>query len=128
MIVSVSLDVLAMVVDLAVEDDPDGPVLVAHRLRAAGAIDDRQASMPERRRLRVVETVTVRPAMRQRAVDRAYRRARVHAQWTAERTRPTNAAHGTDASPRMCGPFGSSAELSQLLSRFGLAVEVRLER
>src|SRR3954471_5370694 len=36
------------VVDLAVEDDPDAPVLVGHRLRAGGReIDDRQAPVPK---------------------------------------------------------------------------------
>ena len=39
---------LAMVVDLAVEDDPDRAVFVGHRLVAAGAIDDRQTAMAER--------------------------------------------------------------------------------
>ena len=32
----------AMVIDFAVEDDPDRPVLVGHRLMAAGKIDDGQ--------------------------------------------------------------------------------------
>jgi len=39
---------LAMVVDLAVEDNPDGSILVGERLRAAGAIDDGQPSVRER--------------------------------------------------------------------------------
>ena len=38
-----------VVVDLAVEDDPDRPVLVGHRLVAGGReVDDRQAAMAER--------------------------------------------------------------------------------
>ena len=35
---------LAIVVDLAVEDDPDGAVLVADRLVAAGEVDDAAAA------------------------------------------------------------------------------------
>ena len=39
---------LGVVVDLAVEEQPDRPVLVRHRLhRVVGEIDDRQASEPE---------------------------------------------------------------------------------
>ncbi len=41
---------IAVVVDLAVEDDPAGAVFVRHRLMAAGAIDDREPAMAERRR------------------------------------------------------------------------------
>ena len=40
---------LAMVVDLAVEDDPDRAVFVGHRLLAAGPVDDRQAPVTEAR-------------------------------------------------------------------------------
>ena len=40
---------LAVVVDLAVEDDPDAAVLVLHRLMAAGAVDDGQPAVTERR-------------------------------------------------------------------------------
>ena len=53
------------VVDLAVEGDPDGPVLVGHRLRAGrGEIDDRQAPVPESERAFDVDAATVRTAMR----------------------------------------------------------------
>ena len=38
---------LLEVVDLAVEDHPEGAVFVAHRLMAAGEIDDRQAAESE---------------------------------------------------------------------------------
>ena len=34
---------LDVVVDLAVEDDPDGLVLVGHRLAAAGEVDDAES-------------------------------------------------------------------------------------
>ena len=40
---------LAVVVDLAVEDHPDGAVFVANRLVAAGEVDDAQAAHAERR-------------------------------------------------------------------------------
>ena len=39
----------AVVVDFAVEDDPDGTVLVRDRLLSAFEIDDGQAAMTERR-------------------------------------------------------------------------------
>ena len=35
------------VVELAVEDRPDGPVLVGNRLVAAGDVDDAQAAIPD---------------------------------------------------------------------------------
>src|SRR6185312_5053835 len=38
---------LPVIVEFAVEDDPDLAVLVPHRLVAAGEIDDRQPPMPE---------------------------------------------------------------------------------
>jgi hypothetical protein len=37
-----------VVVDLAVEDDADAPVLVCHRLRTTGEIDDAQAGETQR--------------------------------------------------------------------------------
>src|SRR5437868_3755642 len=38
-----------VIVNFAVEHDPAGAVLVRHRLRPVGAIDDRQATVAERR-------------------------------------------------------------------------------
>ena len=84
----------AVVVDLAVEDDPAGLVLVGHRLMPAGAIDDRQPPMTERHPLAVVESVAVRAAMPER-IGHAARTAsrRVRGQRSFDRERATDAAH-----------------------------------
>src|SRR6185295_15297616 len=55
-----------MVVDLTVEDDPAGAVLVRHRLRAAGAIDDRQPRVAERRTRIGERALAVRTTMMKR--------------------------------------------------------------
>ena len=69
---------LAVVVDLAVADQPDRAVGVAQRLLAAFEVDDRQAAMPERRALVVIDAFAVgaamraaRPACARRALSRA---------------------------------------------------------
>src|SRR5205807_489579 len=57
---------LRVVVDLAVEDDPDGFVLVAHRLMAAGAVDDAKPGVPERHEVVAERARVVGPAMVER--------------------------------------------------------------
>src|SRR6185312_4171116 len=59
---------LAMIVDLAVEDDADALVRVPHRLRAAGDIDNRKPAMAEidARWWIGIEAFAVRAAMRER--------------------------------------------------------------
>src|SRR5438874_2419369 len=59
---------LGEIVDLAIEDDPDGGVLIGHRLVAGGAeVDDAQPAVPERNRLsgsgEYPDSRVVRPAM-----------------------------------------------------------------
>ena len=57
---------LEVVEDLAVEGDPDGAVLVAHRLAAAVDVDDAEARVRQADVAVDVESVAVRPAMRDR--------------------------------------------------------------
>jgi hypothetical protein len=57
---------LAVVVDLPVGDDADGAVLVEHRLRAAGEVDDRQAAVAEGDRAIGVEAFAVGAAVGER--------------------------------------------------------------
>jgi len=54
---------LPIVVDLAVEGDPDRPVLRRHRLRAGREVDDREPPMPEADRALVVQTFSVGTAV-----------------------------------------------------------------
>src|ERR1035441_666962 len=54
---------LAEVVDLTVEDDGDGPVLVGDRLIAGDQVNDPQALDPEANAVRVVGSARVRPAV-----------------------------------------------------------------
>jgi hypothetical protein len=58
---------LDVVEDLAVEDDPDRPVLVGERLLPGAQIDDRQARVPERGALIAVHPEFVGAAMAERA-------------------------------------------------------------
>ncbi len=61
---------LAVIVDLAVENDPLRTVLVMHRLLARGEIDDRQPPHREPDILMQVKTVVVRPAVNDRSIHR----------------------------------------------------------
>src|SRR5919108_1851137 len=54
---------LAIVVDLAVEHDPDGGVLVRHGLLAAGQVDDAQTAHAERHTVSEIDAFLVRSAM-----------------------------------------------------------------
>ena len=54
---------LGVVVDLAVEDDDDGAVLVGHRLRAAGDVEDREPPVAEADAVADVEAVAVGAAV-----------------------------------------------------------------
>jgi hypothetical protein len=56
---------LGIVVDLAVEGDPDRSVLVAHRGRAAVNVDDRQPSVAQPGGTFEEKAVAVRPSMSQ---------------------------------------------------------------
>ena len=56
---------LPEVVDLAVERDPDRPVLVAHRLVAAGQIQDGEPALAQRHGPVDVVALVVRPAVAQ---------------------------------------------------------------
>jgi hypothetical protein len=51
------------VIDLAVEDDPDCPVLVADWLPTARKIDNGESTMPERHGAVCVEPLVVRTSM-----------------------------------------------------------------
>jgi hypothetical protein len=55
---------LLVVVDLAVEDDPDGPVFVRDRLGAVIEIDDAEAPHADRHAVADVHTLIVRASMR----------------------------------------------------------------
>ena len=59
------LSQLGVIVDFAVEDDADLPVLVPHRLVAACDIEDREALMPEEDAQRLIdkEPFSIRAAM-----------------------------------------------------------------
>jgi hypothetical protein len=62
----VSLEVakqLAVVVDLAVENDPDGAVLIEDRLVTSGQVDDREPAHPQTDTVAEVVAVVVRAAM-----------------------------------------------------------------
>src|SRR6478672_13745859 len=54
---------LLVVVDLAVEHDVDGPILVRHRLMPAGHVDDAEAAHADGDARRDVIPVVVGPAM-----------------------------------------------------------------
>ena len=66
---------LGIVVDLAVEGDPDGPVLVAHRLGPPLDVDDREPTMPEPGRTFAEQAIAVRPPMLERRGHSGQQRA-----------------------------------------------------
>ena len=57
---------LLVVVDLAVEDDPRGPVLIADRLIPRQEVDDAQPAHPETHAGSEVHALAIRPAMSER--------------------------------------------------------------
>ena len=62
---------LRVVVGLAVVDDDDRAVLVAHRLRSALHVLDRESAVPQAHTFADEEAVTVRPAVRDGVRHRA---------------------------------------------------------
>src|SRR5262245_31016717 len=83
-----------MVVDFAVEEYVASAVLVRHRLRAAGAIDDREAAMTEcGSRVRVVP-LAVGTAMPEGARHRRHRRVDCRIERAGECEDAADAAHG----------------------------------
>src|SRR5690349_5960174 len=83
----------AMVVDLAVEDDPASAIFVRQRLRSTRAIDDGQPSMSQRHVSVGEKAVPVGPAMRERVSHRRQGPADTRVQHTVDCYCPTNAAH-----------------------------------
>ena len=66
---------VAVVVDFAVVDDPDGVVFVSHRLMPAAQINYREAAMRKPDALVNEDARIVRPAMRKRIAHRKKHRA-----------------------------------------------------
>lgn len=89
---------VGMVVDLSIENDPDPPVLVAHRLLPVGDVDDRQPSMGQAHRAVDPEALAIGSAMAQgvahtleaRLVDHLVR---------SQSHNPSNAAHDPFSAP-----------------------------
>jgi hypothetical protein len=65
---------IRVVVDLAIEDDPAGIVLVGHGLVAASTIDNRQPPVPEGHAIVGEKPGPIRPTVCQRIGHRADRR------------------------------------------------------
>ena len=84
---------LEVVVDFAVEHDPDRPVFVGHRLLAAGAVDDGQAAVAKREPGRVMNSAAVRTAMVQAVGHRADGARYVRRQIAIETDHAADAAH-----------------------------------
>ncbi len=83
----------AVVVDLAVEDDPVRAVFVANRLRAAFAIDDREAPVPERRDRIREDALSVGAAVLERRRHAADRPAHAGVEHVVHRHHATDATH-----------------------------------
>ena len=66
---------VAVVVDFAVVDDPDGIVFVSHRLVSAAKINYREAAMRKPDALVNKDARIIRPAMRKRIAHRKKHRA-----------------------------------------------------
>src|SRR5262249_30453404 len=90
-----------IVVDLAVEHDPDRLVLVRHRLFAAGAIDDRQPPVSERRIAEVLGGTAIRPAVTYRGRHGWHGFANFRSERTLECDDPADTAHTNYASKQL---------------------------
>src|SRR5207247_1695260 len=84
----------AVIVDFAVEDHPDGPVLVGHRLVARCAIDDREPAMAEGSVMVADPPFAVRPTVAKRVGHRGKSRANTGIQRSVERGSAADATHG----------------------------------
>ena len=85
---------LEMVVQLPVLGRPDRPLLVPHRLMAAGHIHDRQAPRPQRHPRRLIRAPIIRPPMRQHIRHPVQHTRREHRpRLTTNLNHPTNPAH-----------------------------------
>jgi hypothetical protein len=62
-----------MVVDLAIENDPAGPVFIGDGLIASGTVDDRETSMAQHCTRIGKKSVSIRPTMRDRSRHRGNR-------------------------------------------------------
>ncbi len=93
-----------IVVDLAVEDRPDGAVLVRERLMAAGQVDDRQPAEPQRGTIVAVGPRVVGPAVDEPVRHRAERSVRERVVGIGP-GRAADAAH----SARSTGPWSASS-------------------
>src|SRR5205823_1208324 len=62
---------LREVIDLAVEDHPDGSIFIGERLIAGGQVDDAEASMAQADAASDVKAVRIGPAMRDHPRHRA---------------------------------------------------------
>ena len=95
---------LVVVVDFSVEDDPDRPVFVGHRLIAAGAVDNGQPAVAEREPRRAVNSSAVRTAMNQSVRHGADGVTHVWGQITVQTDDAADTAHvfNTVAKARPC--------------------------
>src|SRR5687768_9947737 len=82
---------LAVVVDLPVEDNPDGPVFVGDRLMAAREVDDAQPAHAERHAVTEIHPLVVRTAVHDRGAHAADVRLRYRSSIPAHDS--GNAAH-----------------------------------
>src|SRR4029434_3690002 len=94
---------IAMVVNLAVENDPTGSVLVGHRLVSASSIDDRQTPMSERSRRVVEHAVAIGTAMRERRIHRLDDRSAIGKESPIDREDAADTAHTSQSFDKSSG-------------------------
>src|SRR5262249_14578414 len=90
----------AIVVELTVVDEPDGVVVVGHRLLPAGDVDDRQAAEAEADAVRGEQSFVVGTTMNHRVLH-APEDVHVHGPGRPKPHHPTDAAHGYPFLPLM---------------------------
>src|ERR1700676_3298369 len=82
-----------MVVDLTVEHNPHGPIFIAHRLRATGAIDDREPTMAERGTGAVCNALSIWTTVAERCSHGGKRFANCRIKRTFESDNAADATH-----------------------------------
>ncbi len=106
---------IAVVVDLAVEDDPDAAVLVLHRLMAAGAVDDGQPAVTERGVRIGKHPAAVRAAVPEAIGHRIDRGANIGVQCIRDRD------HAADSTHDCIAPV-SRRRVTTVVSSFAIAL------
>src|SRR5438132_12127230 len=98
---------LAVVIDLTIEDDPEGSVFVGQRLVAGRQVDDAQTTHPDAATAVPVKPTAIRPATGQH-LSPSEQALTVRSPRSVAAEDPDDAAHLRLSAPARCGDASSS--------------------